>query len=187
MQQPVKPDTTRDVSLVSQPSGAPTNADTGLSVVAPSNGRPGLDFSLTNVGQSHFRGPAMICNWDIGTYEGFAREIQAQGEPDIRITDLRGEVIEWDAWCIMPATYTDDSTGEPIAGLRVVLFTTDGRTLATSSPVVARALDSVCRRYGTGPIVPPLRWGFESVDTRHGRRTFRIIPADRSPNPDAGA
>lgn len=140
--------------------------------------RPGHDYSLTQVVADDFSGPPLVSNFGADPDEVKRLELLAQNEPDKRVTDLAGETFCFRWWSVSTGYVHDDETGEQRPILRICLVSPDGETLVTSSLAIARALDTICRARGTGPLDPPECWGFEQVNTRRGRRTFRIVPVD---------
>ena len=102
----------------------------------------------------------------------------SQNPPLYSVDDLDGEPFAIAHYLVGRAEYQDDTEDESRMGIKIVLWNPDGESLATSSMQIARALDLMVSSFGPGPYDPPIRLKFTPVQTKRGRRTFRVDYVD---------
>ena len=138
---------------------------------------PHSDFSgasFNDLATDTWTGPEIVANVPLGTPEGTRMLFDSQNPPTYAVDDLDGEPFAIVHWFVSRAEYQDDSEDEPRPGIKIILWNPEGESLATSSHQIARAMDMMVSSFGPGPYDPPIRLKFTPVQTKRGRRTFRV-------------
>jgi hypothetical protein len=102
--------------------------------------------------------PVRACptNIDLDTEEGGCLLMDALGDPDYQVPDMKGEPFMARWYIVTPAESVDQETGEISYFPRTVFISPDGKTLVTTSTVVPHRLAAVLEVRGPGPWEPPL-------------------------------
>jgi len=134
--------------------------------------------SFNELARDDWQGPEIVSNIPLGTAEGTRMLFDSQNPPTYSVDELDGEPFAISHYLVGRAEYQDDTEDESRMGIKIVLWNPDGESLATSSMQIARALDLMVSSFGPGPYDPPIRLKFTPVQTKRGRRTFRVDYVD---------
>ena len=134
--------------------------------------------SFNELASESYAGPDIVANIPIGTTEGTKMLFDSQNPPTFSVDDLDGEPFAIKYWFVSRAEYQDDTEDEPRMGVKIILWNEEGESLATSSHSIARAMDMLVASFGQGPYDPAIKLSFTPVQTKRGRRTFRVDYVD---------
>jgi hypothetical protein len=150
--------------------------EAGQLAVVPHSDYAGGSFN--ELASESYVGPDIVANIPIGTPDGTKMLFDSQNPPTFSVDDLDGEPFAIKYWFVSRAEYQDDSEDEPRLGVKIILWNAEGESLATSSHSIARAMDMLVASFGQGPYEPAIKLSFTPVQTKRGRRTFRVDYVD---------
>jgi hypothetical protein len=75
---------------------------------------------------------------------------------------------------VAPVDYTDDSTGEIKAGVRVIVTTKDGGHYSCGGIAPVRAIRRICGIFGPPPFSPPVMVIIKPIPLADGKSTYTL-------------
>jgi len=118
--------------------------------------------------------PMIFTTLDRSTDEGKDRYIAAMGTADLRIQDLVNKTFQVTDLVAHHAELSDQTTGEVINKVRLVMFLADGKTLSCCSEGIYRSLKVITGEYGLPSKASPFSLEIIPITTRNGRQTYNL-------------